>query len=144
MIYPINILENLLRAQFISLVHSTTLQLHVALLIITIVPLSAPLFLITNVLGVMNHTLVHSLKQVLIVIDVERTQFLKHTLTTNYQYKPAVNLTQQPTSSTHISPSTEPKFEINMYHPTTSPHLTSTLPKNHANAVTLYLLNENF
>ena len=38
----------------------------------------------------------------------------------NSQLKPTINLTQQPVPNIHHSSSTEPKFEINMYHPNTS------------------------
>ena len=46
-------------------------------------------------------------------------------------------LAHQPTSLIHYSPSTEHKFDINMYHPnTTSSSQYSTISNNHANAIT--------
>ena len=53
----------------------------------------------------------------------------------NFQYKPSVNLTHPSTPILHNTPSTEPIFEISMYHPTTSSKFSS-LSNEHANAIT--------
>ena len=54
----------------------------------------------------------------------------------NVQYKPSGNLTQPSTPILHNNSSTEPNFEINMYHPNTSSSQYSSLSNEHANAIT--------
>ena len=97
---------------------------------------NAPPAITTFLLDNKNYQILHPLNHVQIVIEFEHTQIGIYTPIVQYTHQPRINLTQQPTSSTHTQSSTEPESEINMYLPATSPHLTSSTPtKNHANAI---------
>ena len=50
------------------------------------------------------------------------------------QFKPNINVTQQPVPNIHHSPSREPKLEVSIYHPNSSS--SSQNSKNHANVIT--------
>ena len=75
----INHIENHLHAHFILLVHTTTLYLIVVPINVTLVLEKAPLVIITHLLDDINHHIVHPLHHLLIVIEVDHTQLLKHT-----------------------------------------------------------------
>ena len=67
----------------------------------------------------------------------DRYRSRSHSHSRNYsksQYKPTISLLQQPVPNIHHSPSTETKFETNMYHPNTSSCYQSS--NSNANAIT--------
>ena len=98
-----------------SIILQHLLLVHINL---TLHLVNAPLAIIIPLSDAINHHSVLLLNYVLITIEVDLT--LTQEITQILNINLISHLTQQPTPNIHQSPSTEPKFEINMYHPNTS------------------------
>ena len=100
---------------------------------LTFVPMNALLAIRTLLLDAINHHTALLLNHALIATEAAFT-LTRGIIQIPTQYKPTINLTQQPVPNIQHSSSTEPKFELNMYYPNTSSCSQSS--NNQANAIT--------
>ena len=121
--------------------HSLLLHVHIMVLPLLVVHLNNILVLVNVPLVIITPPLNDAIlltallpNHVKISIVVDHIQIQKNY--SQFQYKPSINLTHPFTPPLHSNPSTEPKFEINMYQPTTFASQYSSFSTEHANAIT--------